>query len=92
MDIGFLELSRMQTGNGFHHVVGNLLGGLRGKYFLVFNQNLCVDAKRNVTAQHTFPYLVVRAVGRQSLQQAVGVKNDSPHNGRGYACARRPIG
>lgn len=45
MDIRLLELRRMQTGNGFHHVVGDFLGGLRGKDFLILNQNLGVDTK-----------------------------------------------
>ena len=92
MDIGLLKMGGVQSGNGFHHVVSYLLGGLRGKDFLVLNQNLGVDTKRNVTTQHAFPYLVVWAVGRQGLQEAIGVKYDSTHNDRGYACARPPIG
>lgn len=44
------------------------LGGLRSKDFFILDQNLCVDAKRDVATQHTRPYLVVWAFGRQCLQ------------------------
>ena len=37
MDIGILELCGMQTGNGFHHVVCNLFGCLRGEDYLILN-------------------------------------------------------
>ena len=67
MDIGLLKMGGMQPGDGFHHVVGNFLGGLRCKDFFVFNQYLCVDTKDYVATQHTRPYLVVWAVGRQCL-------------------------
>ena len=48
MDIGLLKLGRMEASDSFHHVVGNLLGSLRHKDFLVFNQYLGIDTKCNV--------------------------------------------
>lgn len=74
MDVGLLEFRSMQAGDGFHDVVGNLLGGLLCKNLLVLNQYLGINTQSYFTEQHTCPYLVVRAVGWQSLQEAVGVK------------------
>ena len=92
MDVGLLEMGSVQPSYGFHDVVSYLLGGLLRKDFFVFNQYIGVDAKGYVATQHARPYLVVRAVGGQRLQEAVGVKYDSTHGGRGCACALRPIG
>ena len=74
MDIGLLKVGGMQTSDGFHHIMGNLLGGLCSKNFLILNQYLRIDTQGNITTQHTCPYLVVWAIGRQCLQKAVGVK------------------
>ena len=73
-------------------LVSYLLGGLLRKNFFVFNQYVGVDAKGDFATQHARPYLVVRTVGGQRLQEAVGVKYDSTHSGRGCACVLRPIG
>lgn len=67
MDIGFLEVGCVQPGNGLHHVVGNFLGSLLCKDFFVFNQYFSIDTKGDVATQHTRPYLVIWAVGRQCL-------------------------
>lgn len=67
VDIGLLEMGGVQPGDGFHHVMGNLLGGLCCEDFFVLNQYLGVDTKSDVAAQHTRPYLVVWAVSRQCL-------------------------
>ena len=45
----------------------------------------------NLPAQHIFPYVVIWATGRKHLQQAIGVKNDAPHNGKAYAYVPYPI-
>ena len=44
MKISLLKLCGMQSGDGFHNVVGNLLAGLLRKDFLVLNQYFGIDA------------------------------------------------
>lgn len=92
MDVGFLELGSMQAGYGFHHIVGYLHSSLLGKNFLLLYQYLRVNAQGYVASHYTRPYLVIRTSRGQGLQEAVGVKYDSPHNGKGYACALCPTG
>lgn len=74
MDICLLKSRCVQPGYGLHHIVSYLLGGLLRKNFFVFNQYVGVDAKGDFATQHARPYLVVRTVGGQRLQEAVGVK------------------
>ena len=56
---------------------------------LIFGHSICLRMlkwKSLVTM-----YSASEATARQGLQKAVGVKNDAPHDRKGYACALRPI-
>ena len=59
--------------------------------FFVFMQDFSINTQMNFPTQHVFPYVVIRAASRKNLQQAVGVKNDAPHDGKEYACVQYPI-
>ncbi len=71
--------------------MGNLSRHLQCKDFFVFMQDFSINTQMNLPAQHIFPYVVIWATGRKHLQQAIGVKNDAPHNGKVYAYVPYPI-
>ena len=91
MVIDFHELRCVKSGNGLNHVAGNLGVGFLTDDFLVFAQDVSIYAQDDVPGKYLSPYLVIRTATGQSLQQAVGVKNDASHRCKVCACALRPI-
>ena len=91
VDIDFLKLGSVEAGNRLDHVVSNLRGGLLSEDFLVLVEYVGVHAQADAASEHLGPYLVIRTAAGQSLQQAVGVKDDASHSRRGCACALHPI-
>ena len=90
VDVNFLIYCCMQSSNGFNDIMRYLPCRFLRKDFFVFIQDLGIHTKANTARQNIAPYLVIWALRRQRLKQAIGVKNDSPHNDKEYACVPRP--
>ena len=89
--IDFQKLRCVKPGDGLDHVASNFGIGFLANDFLVLAQNVGIYAQADVSGKNLSPYLVIRTETGQSLQQAVGVKDDASHRCKVCACVLRPI-
>ena len=65
VNIDFLKLGGVQSGNCFYNVVSNLRGGLLGEDFLVLVKYVGIDAQGNTARKYLSPYLMIRTTARK---------------------------
>ena len=91
VNVYFLVYCGVQSCYCFNNIVSNLSRHSLRKDFFIFMQDFRIYAKAHITRYGKMYFAVKSAAGGEYLQQAVGIKNDSSHNDREFACVPFPI-